>query len=130
MGLRLLIAALLLLTAGTKLVDVQGFAAVVAEYRVLPPALVGPAAWTVALAELGLGVWLLSGWRLVPAALASVVLHATYMAWSSLALARGLALANCGCFGVYWARPLTWVTVAEDAVLTGVSLLLARVARR
>ena len=31
-------------------------------------------------------------------------------------LARGLTLANCGCFGVFLARPLSWESPLEDLV--------------
>jgi len=41
-----------------------------------------------------------------------------------------LRLSNCGCFGVYLRRPLTWATVAEDAALVLFSLLLFALARR
>lgn len=41
-----------------------------------------------------------------------------------LALHRGLQIANCGCFGVYWARPLTAVTLVEDALLLALACLM------
>lgn len=31
----------------------------------------------------------------------------------------GIAIDNCGCFGVYFARPLTPYTLVEDLVLLG-----------
>jgi uncharacterized membrane protein YphA (DoxX/SURF4 family) len=127
---RVLLAAVLLATAIGKLLDIGGFAAVVATYRALPEPVVLPAALALALGELGLGLWLLSGMLLVPAALASVLLHAVYLAWSAAALARGLDIPNCGCFGVFWARPLSWLTLAEDGVMLLVSLALYRGARR
>ena len=37
------------------------------------------------------------------------------------ALGRGLGLENCGCFGVFLARPLEWYTPLEDAVLIAAS---------
>jgi uncharacterized membrane protein YphA (DoxX/SURF4 family) len=128
--LRLLLAGVLLATAVGKVLDVGGFAAVVTTYRVLPEPLLLPAALALTLGELALGFWLLSGLRLAPAALAAALLHAAYLVWSAAALARGLDIPNCGCFGVFWARPLTWVTLVEDGVLLLVSLALYRGARR
>lgn len=115
--LRLGLAAVLLATATGKLLDIRGFAAIVATYRVLPEALAFPAGLALALTELGLSAWLASGVRLRWAALAAVVLHLGFFVWSSIALARGLDLPNCGCFGVFWARPLNWQALAEDAAL-------------
>jgi hypothetical protein len=127
---RLLLAAVLLATAIGKLLDVGGFAAVVATYRVLPESLLLPAALALTLAELALALWLLSGIRLASGALAAALLHAVYFVWSSAALARGLDIPNCGCFGVFWPRPLTWVTLVEDGVLVLVSLAIYRGVRR
>ena len=129
-GLAALIALVLLLTGFAKLLDMPGFAAVVATYRVVPAALLQPAAWSVALGELGLAVWLLSGRALRRAAPASAALHALYLCWAALALLRGLPIANCGCFGVFWARPLSPATLLEDAAMIALSLLLARMAAR
>src|SRR5690349_17115022 len=111
---RLLLAAVLFATAIGKLLDVGGFTAVVATYRALPEPLLLPAALALTLGELALGLWLLSGIRLATAALAAVLLHVAYLVWSMAALTRGLDIPNCGCFGVFWARPLTWVTLVED----------------
>lgn len=47
----------------------------------------------------------------------------------SVTLWRGLAIANCGCFGVFLARPLTAQTVVEDVVMLGMSLLVLREVR-
>jgi len=37
---------------------------------------------------------------------------------------------NCGCFGVFWARPLTFITVAEDVFMVGISVLLFKLLQR
>jgi uncharacterized membrane protein YphA (DoxX/SURF4 family) len=122
--LRLLIAFVLLVTGTAKLLDLPGFVAVVATYQVLPEPLLAPAAWLVAAGELGLAAWLLSGRLLAAAAAVSALLHAGYMGWAALALSRGLVIPNCGCFGVFWGRPLSILTLFEDAALVALSLLL------
>jgi hypothetical protein len=117
--------ALLLIVAGVaKLLDFAGFVAVVATYRSLPEALFYPAAVVLTVAELAIGAWLLVGYRLVEAALATALLHLGYLTWLALALARGLELSNCGCFGVFWPRLLTPWMLLEDGVLLALSLLL------
>jgi hypothetical protein len=61
--------------------------------------------------------------------LASGAMHFAYAGWSAVALLRGLRLDNCGCFGVFLARPLGWETVAEDMVMVGLSLWLLALTR-
>ena len=130
LALRLFIGAVLLATSAGKLLDVRGFAGVLKTYEAFPERVLLPLAFAIPLAELGLAVWLLSGRGLAGAALASAAMHAAYGAWSATSLLRGLELANCGCFGVFLARPLGWRTVVEDGVMVGLSLWLAVLARR
>ena len=127
--LRLTFAALLLATGLAKLLDLPGFAAVVVTYRALPDALVTPAAALLTAVEIALGALLLTGRRLPEAALATVALHLGYLAWLAVALARGLNIPNCGCFGVYLPRPLTAGSLAEDGVITALALALYLAAR-
>lgn len=126
--LRLAIGLVLLATAAGKLLDVPGFARVLETYRAFPRWSVMPLAWLVPAAEGGLAVWLFSGRRLREAALCSLGLHALYAAWSAATIARGLKLDNCGCFGVFLARPLGWSTVVEDLVMMSLSAALAALA--
>lgn len=128
--LRFTFAALLLVTGLAKLVDFQGFVAVVATYRFFPEALLVAASAAVAAAELVLGCWLLWGHRLTQAALATILIHLGYFGWLLLALGRGLAIPNCGCFGVFWPRPLTPWTLLEDGILLLLALFLYLTARR
>jgi uncharacterized membrane protein YphA (DoxX/SURF4 family) len=128
--LRFAFAALLIVAGVAKLLDFPGFVAVVVTYRTLPDLLLAPAALVLTLAELALGVWLLWGRRLPEAAIATVLLHLGYLAWLVLALARGLDLPNCGCFGVFWAQRLTPRMLFEDGVLLALALILCLGARR
>lgn len=127
-ALRWFIGLVLLATSVGKLLDIPGFADVLRAYRALPGGLVEPLAVIVALTELGLAVWLFSGRALAAASLASAAMHLGYGAWASSGLARGLRLENCGCFGAFLARPLSWRTVIEDAFMTALSLWLLRIA--
>lgn len=113
----------LLITAIGKLLDIQGFAAVVESYQIFLGWITAPMGLALALTELILAVGLLSGRKLKEAALASILLHTIFILWVSLALYRGLELSNCGCFGVFWARPLTFKTLLEDLGMLIASLL-------
>lgn len=122
---------LLLATTGiAKLFDMPGFYGIVAAYRLLPEALVPASAWALALVEITLAGWLAWGRALRPAALLIVLLHLMYLGWLLIALVRGLALANCGCFGVYLARPLSWTMPFEDTALLALALALWAQVRR
>ena len=123
--------ALLLFTAGAgKLADLRGFYEIVAAYRALPEWIVPVAACGLALGELALAAWLASGRARPTAASVLILLHVGYLFWISAAAIRGLEIANCGCFGVYWPRPLTALTFVEDAVLIALAVVLRVFERR
>lgn len=129
-GLRFVLAVVLLTTGAGKLLDLRGFAEIVTTYEVIPDALALPAGLALTLTELGVGVWLLSGKHLALAGLVAAALHLAYFGWSGLALLRGLDIKNCGCFGVFLARPLTPLTLVEDGVLFFAALYIWFGARR
>lgn len=116
----------LLLTGSAvgKLFDMPGFYAIARTYQAVPEFLIPLASWSLTLAELALALWLLAGQWLRHAALATCTLHLFYFVWLSVTLLRGLDLPNCGCFGVYWARPLRWYTPGEDLLLFGLAFWL------
>jgi uncharacterized membrane protein YphA (DoxX/SURF4 family) len=124
--LRWAFTALLLASAVAKLLDMPGFIAVVETYRSFPQAALAVAAWALTLTELALGLWLATGKALRRATAALVALHLIYFVWLAIALGRGLDLPNCGCFGVYFARPLTAWTLLEDGILLALALALWR----
>jgi hypothetical protein len=121
-----LLAALHAATGIGKLLDLPGFVAVLTQYRLLPAALLWPAAVGVVGVELGIALGLvLPRWQR-RAALAAAGLAAFNGAVMVLTLGRGIALENCGCFGVFLARPLRWTSPLEDLALMVLALLLAR----
>jgi Methylamine utilisation protein MauE len=124
--IRWFFVALLLASAIGKLLDIAGFYGVVATYQLLPIATIPVAAWLLVALELTLGIWLASNRMLQSAALVLVGLHMIYFAWLMVALVRGLTIPNCGCFGVFFARPLTWTTLLEDGMLIVLAIVLWR----
>jgi uncharacterized membrane protein YphA (DoxX/SURF4 family) len=125
-ALRVLFAVLLTVTGVAKLLDMTGFYEVVRSYQSLPDLVIPPAAWILSLGEIVLAAWLLAHYRPRWAATTVVLLHLMYLVWLLAALLRGLELANCGCFGVFWARPLTWYSPLEDLALVGLAILYWR----
>lgn len=128
--LRLLVAGVLLATALGKSLDLTGFATVVGTYQALPERAWFMAGTALTVLEWSLGVWLLSGWRLPHAALGAASLHILFTTWAAVALMRGIDVPNCGCFGVFYARPLTVSTVFEDLFMLALCLLMYGLARR
>jgi hypothetical protein len=55
-----------------------------------------------------------------------MAMHIVYASWASYMLLRSKPILNCGCFGSYLARPLSWWTVGQNLVLMVLSFLLAR----
>jgi uncharacterized membrane protein YphA (DoxX/SURF4 family) len=120
---------LLFASAAGKLLDMPGFYQVVATYQVLPSGVIPWTSWLLVIFEIGLAAWLLLGARtrltarLDLAGLALIALHWVYFDWITIALVRNLEIPNCGCFGVYFARPLTGLTLIEDGVLLATAVI-------
>jgi Methylamine utilisation protein MauE len=121
---RYFFALLLAASSVAKLADMGGFADVVVTYDVLLAAFVPIAAWTLVVFEGALAIWLFIGTNLRLAAWMLVALHGVYFCWLSVALFRGIHVPNCGCFGIYFPRPLTLFTLVEDLLLLGLALFL------
>jgi uncharacterized membrane protein YphA (DoxX/SURF4 family) len=127
--LRCAIGVLILATGVGKLLDVPGFVDVVETYRLgLSVAQTWAGAVLVICVEIGIGVWLLSGYMLRTAAVAAAALNTAWFFMLAGALLRGLQLENCGCFGVFLARPLRWYSPLEDLAIVAACLLLADLA--
>lgn len=106
-----------------KLLDNRGFSEVIATYQLgIPEFLLLPLALVFSLTELYIGLNLVRGRYLTQSALATLYFHIGYAALGTITMLRGIALTNCGCFGVFLARPLRVVSVVEDLVLAAVSI--------
>lgn len=120
------LAAVFLATGLGKALDVAGFAAVLGTYRLLPDAMLLPAAVAIVAIELAIVTGLARPrWRRGAAFWASIVAAGNTMVLI-ITLMRGIALENCGCFGVFLARPLSWATPVEDVVLLALAATVAR----
>lgn len=120
--LRAALALLFASTARQKLADRDGFRGVLAAYRVLPAALVGPAALAVAVGEGALAVaWLAPGGT-TAATLATVALLGLYAAAIAVNLRRGRTEIDCGCGGPGVRQPIGWWLVVRNLVLAALAL--------
>ncbi|MFN7943816.1 MAG: DoxX family membrane protein [Blastocatellia bacterium] len=122
---RLWLGVTFLATGAGKALDLPGFIGVMKTYELgLPEWALWTGGTAVTLFELALGGWILSGWRLRQAAQFSVGMNLGYLGLLTSALWRGLELQNCGCYGVFLARPLRWYTPLEDVFLIALSVAL------
>ena len=129
-GLRFFIASVLLLTGIGKLLDVPGFIKVIDTYKIIPAYLQPVLAISMVLVELKISENLFRNINIKITALVVTALHICFTLLASLTLLRGIEVPNCGCFGIFWARPLTFITVAEDIFMVGVCVLLYKLLQR
>jgi hypothetical protein len=116
---RLALAALFVAMAAGQLSNLPGFIDIVASYGVGGTSVAGIAAAALITGELTAAVGLVSRDHTRRSQAASVAV-AVALAWSVLAVqafARGIALDNCGCFGVHAGQSLRWWVLIEDLEL-------------
>jgi hypothetical protein len=95
---------------------------VVANYRILPRALVAPASRSLPIAEMTVGLLLLSG--VVPAVAAgAAILLLCAFAWAmAVNLRRGRSDIDCGCHQSFLRQTLRWSLVWRNLVLAALLL--------
>ncbi len=119
---RILLGGIFLWASLTKVPDMAAFAESVANYRIVPPALVPAVAAAVVGVEIAAGLALvLNVWARASALVLSALL-AVFTVGLASALARGIDLA-CGCFGD--SAQATWWTVLRDVGLLAFALGVA-----
>ncbi len=124
--LRCLVAATFLYAGITKIGDPQGFADSIATFRMLPPELINIVALGVPPFEVILGLMLLTGWKLRPAAFGILGLTVVFAIALVQALVRGLEV-DCGCFGSGEPSVLkTWVSLGRDVLLLAATAWIYR----
>lgn len=120
---RVFVGLLLIATGIAKILDIPGFAKVLAHYQIFHGMFMyNLVAYTLPFIEIIIGLSLLLAWQTKWGALAAIVLHLGFIVILTVTIFRGIHLDNCGCFGVYFARPLSWKSVIEDVVMLGLSV--------
>ncbi|MFG2972442.1 MauE/DoxX family redox-associated membrane protein [Streptomyces sp. NPDC048331] len=132
MVLRIVLGTLYTAMAIGQLASFEHMPGILAAYGLVSgSAATGLAAALIA-GELTAGVWFLALPR--SKALAPVWVYTVVaVVWTALAVqayARGLAVDNCGCFGLYLTQRLTWFVLLQDAATLLYAGLLFRSARR
>ncbi|OII66368.1 MauE/DoxX family redox-associated membrane protein [Streptomyces sp. CC77] len=132
MVLRIVLGAVYTAMAIGQLASFPSMPAILSAYGLVT----GGAATALAVAliggELVCGIWFLARPRSKD--LAPVwVYTGVSVVWTGLAVqayARGLSVANCGCFGVYLTQRLSWFVLLQDALTLLYAAVLIRSARR
>lgn len=124
---RLVLGWLLLGGGVAKFARLGQFRAAVADYQLLPPSAVQPAAVGVAAAEAALGGCLVSGVAVRPAAVLAATLFTLLTVAIGINLSRGRRI-DCGCIGVSPRTKISGGLVARNALLIAVSMGVAIVA--
>ena len=126
--LRLGLSAMFLYAAYTKLtVSYLVFAMSIDAYQILPSSAVLGVARTLPWLELAVGLWLLTGWRVAPAALTATLILGGFFSLMALTWGKGMAI-DCGCFGL--GEALTWKTLLRDGTLVAAAGVLTGLAWR
>lgn len=111
------VAIVLLLGAWQKLRDIETFRSVLADYALLPGALLGPMSWLLPTIEASAGFALvIEPWRGYGAA-AAMLLLVLVTAGVVVNLRRGRTHISCGCGGIEGEQSLSWTLVLRNAAL-------------
>jgi len=120
---RALLAIVFLVAAVQKLRDIDGFAAALTGYALVPPAALGIIAYLLPLLELAAGLALLAA--PLAGALLALVLLVTVTGAVAVNLLRGRRDIGCGCGGIEDEQTISWALVARNAVLMLVAVVAA-----
>ena len=110
------IGLILLLSGAEKLRHRALLPGVIANYRLLPPALVAPAALLLPVAELLIGGALVAWLAPLPVVLAILLLF-MFAAAMAINIARGRSHIDCGCGRSQLRHPIGWPLVGRNMIL-------------
>ncbi len=120
---RLGLAAVFAVAGAAKLADRAGARKAAVDFGA-PPALAGPLAVALPIAELAVAVLLLPAGTAFWGAIGALVLLTVFCGAIMLAMARGQA-PDCHCFGQLHSEPAGWKTLARNGLLAGLAAFIA-----
>ena len=115
--IRTLVSLVFLTAAYGKFRHAVPFQGVVANYRLLPDAIVAPAAYLIPPVELLLGATLLLGFAFPWPELGAAALLLLFALAMGVNLRRGRRHIDCGCFQSALRQTLSWTLVARNVAL-------------
>jgi hypothetical protein len=129
-AVRTLIALVFLAAAAAKMRHWTVFPGIVANYRLLPPFLVGPVAIVLPPVEAAIGAALPTGLLAPVAEAAAVLLLAAFAAAMAINLLRGRGHIDCGCFQGTLKQELRWALVSRNVLLLALLLFVGAAPQR
>jgi len=105
-----------------KLVHPDAFAQAIANYRLVPMALLHPFAWLLPVVEAVAGIALIVGWQRRGAALLIAAMTVMFIGAIALALFRGLDI-SCGCFDTAGGHGVGVDLLIRDVVLLAAAVV-------
>jgi uncharacterized membrane protein YphA (DoxX/SURF4 family) len=124
LAVRMVAAAIWLVSGVAKVVDLSRFEAQVEAYKLLPGGLEAPFAYALPFVEIAIGLYVLVGLLVRPVAIFACLVMVVFIAAMAQAWARGLTL-DCGCFGALARERVGLGAILRDAALGIPSLVLA-----
>ncbi len=115
-AVRLILGALFIYSAVTKITDLDYFAKSLYNYRLLPEDSLNFFALIIPWLELIIGVLLIAGIYVRESALIGTVLMIVFIAAVAIAVARGLDI-ECGCFGTRDGSKVGILKIIEDVLI-------------
>ncbi|MEW2382609.1 MauE/DoxX family redox-associated membrane protein [Micromonospora sp. NPDC047707] len=132
MWLRLILGVVYVGMAVGQLASWTHMPEILAAYQAGGPAAMRALAVVLVAGELTCGLWFLTRPR--SRALTPVWIYTgVSVLWATLgaqAFARGIEVTNCGCFGRHLSQRLSWLVLAQDALLLAYAAWMIRSARR
>ena len=123
LALRVLVGLVFVTAAWGKAANRLAFQGVVANYRLLPDALVAPFALALPAIEAAVGLSLPSRFLAPWPAVAAAGLLLLFAAAMAVNIRRGRRHIDCGCFQSAHKQTLSWTLVARNLALAGLALL-------
>ena len=124
-ALRLILGGLFLYAGWVKRGEGIDFADSIAEFGILPAALVIPFMLSIVPFEITAGAMVITGFGKRVGVLGLLLMTAMYSIALTSALARGIAV-NCGCFGTSVVGASVWLDLGRDLLILAGCLVLYR----
>ena len=124
-ALRLTIGGLFIYAGWVKRGEGIDFADSIAEFRILPAALVIPFMLSIVPFEIAAGAMVVTGLGKRVGALGLLLMTAMYSIALTSALARGITV-NCGCFGTSVVGTSVWLDLGRDLLILAACAVLYR----
>ena len=122
--LRVVLGAIFVVAGGSKIGHAADFAAQIAGFRILPPAVIAPMALVLPFLEVLLGAYLIVGLFTRASAWVAAALLLAFDGAIASAVVRGMSV-SCSCFGPSDKTVTTWSEVARDAIFVLLAVIVA-----